>query len=103
MADLTVVVAIEEGTPVLHLQACLLFTGIEEVALTPDPVHTHAQGPIPPIVVTLGLGHVHAHAQDPIPLVDVAVGHDLDQDPGLVRMSVEGELLGGGGDRLRGR
>ena len=80
-ADLTVMVAIKEGTPDLHL----LFAGVEEVALTPDPVHAHAQGPIPPVVVALGHG------------LDHGLGLDL------VRMSVEGEFLGGGGDRLRGK
>lgn len=91
----------EEDTPELHPLACL----IEEVALTPDPAHAHAQDHIPPVIVAQGLGQDLGLAQDHIPLVVAALGLDYvhGQDQDLAQMSVEGELLGGGGDRRRGR
>ena len=93
MIDSVMAAIKEEGTPDLHLLACLLaYPDAEEVAHTPDPVHAQdlgpAQGPYPPVfaVAAQDLGHVHG------------------QDHGLVQMSVEGELLEGEGDRpQRGR
>ena len=93
----------EEGTPGLHLPlVCPLpFSGAEEVALTPGPVHARAQGHIPPIVVAQCLDQGLGRAQGPFPPIIVIAALDLGhgQDQGLDRMSVEGELLGGGGDR----
>ena len=93
----------EEGTPERHPLACLLSSGVEEVALTPDPAH--AQDHIPPVVVAQGLGQDLGLAQGHILPAVAAPGldHVHGQDQGLVQMSVEGELLGGGGDRRRGR
>ena len=93
-----------EGTPGLHLPpACPLpFTGAEEVALTLGPVHARAQGHIPPIVVAQGLDQGLGRAQGPFPpvvVIVVALGLDHGRDQDLARMSVEGELLGGEGDR----
>ena len=98
-----------EGTPGLHLPlACPLpSSGAEEVALTPGPVHARAQGHIPPTDVAQGLGQGLGRAQGPFPpvvVIVVALGLDHGRDQGLAQMSVEGELLGGGGDRqMRGR
>ena len=91
----------EEDTPDLHPLACLLTSGMEEVALTPDP--THAQDHIPPVVVAQGHGRDLGLVQGHILPVVAALGldHVHGQDQG--QMSVEGELLGGGGDRWRGR
>lgn len=109
MIDSVMAAIKEEGTPDLHLLACLLaYPDAEEVAHTPDPVHAHAQGRIPHVLVAQCLGRDLGPAQGPYPPVFAVAAQDLGhvhgQDHGLVQMSVEGELLEGEGDRpQRGR
>lgn len=89
-------------TAVPHMTDSVMVAAIEEEA-TPDPVHAHTQGRIPLDIIAQDLGL----AQGPPPPIAVDVlglDHVHGQDQGLAQTSVEGgPLLGGGGDRRRGR